>query len=240
MRFIRKMLPFYVISIVAATVCSLLASQSVTVISSVSASAEQSSLPTVVVDPGHGGEDGGAVSTDGIHESKLNLEIGLRTRDLLRFLGLPVIMTRESDVSIHSPEAQTVSEKKVSDLKNRVRIVNETRGSILVSIHQNMFSESKYRGAQVFYAETAGSKELAERLQAVFDSELDPSNRRQAKQNETVFLLDRIHCPGVLVECGFLSNPEEERLLQTENYQKQIAASICAALTRQLADAQSN
>ena len=234
------MLPFYLISIVAATVCSMLISQSDTAIRIISVSAELSSLPTVVLDPGHGGEDGGAVATDGIHESKLNLEIGLRTRDLLRFLGLPVILTRESDVSIHSPEAQTVSGKKVSDLNNRVQIANKTPGSILVSIHQNMFSESKYRGAQVFYAETAESQALAERLQAVFDDELDPSNHRQAKPSESIYLLSQISCPGILVECGFLSNPEEERLLQTEDYQKQLAASICAALTRQLAEIQSN
>ena len=240
MRILRKMLPFYVISILAVTVCSLAASRAVTAISSVKVSAGQSVLPTVVVDPGHGGEDGGAVSPSGVPESRLNLEIGLRTRDLLRFLGLPVRMTRETDVSIHGPEARSVSEKKVSDLKNRVGIVNETRDAILVSIHQNMFSESKYHGAQVFYAGTAGSRELAERLQEVFDDEMDPSNHRQAKRSETVYLLSRIHCPGILVECGFLSNPEEERLLQTENYQVRLAASICAALTRQLADTQSD
>ena len=238
MRIFRKMLPFYVISILVVTVCSMAASQAVTAISAVTASAEQAFLPTVIIDPGHGGEDGGAVSPNGILESGLNLEIGLRARDLLRFLGLPVRMTRETDVSIHSPEARTVSEKKVSDLKNRVGIVNGTRSAILVSIHQNMFSESKYRGAQVFYAGTAGSQELAERLQEVFDKEMDPNNHRQAKQSETVYLLSKIHCPGILVECGFLSNPEEERLLQTEAWQKSLAAAICAALTRQLADTQ--
>ena len=240
MRLIKRMLPYYAAAIVAAILCSILASRSVTALSAVMASAERTELPTVVVDPGHGGEDGGAVSPGGIHESALNLEISLRTRDLLRFLGLPVLMTRETDVSIHSPEAQTVSEKKVSDLRNRVQIVNETRGAILVSIHQNMFSESKYNGAQVFYAGTSGSQALAERLQAVFDMEIDPANHRQAKQSETVYLLSRIHCPGVLVECGFLSNPEEERLLQTADYQKTIAAAGAAALTRQLADVQSD
>lgn len=240
MRFFRKMLPIYLFSTIFAVFCSLLVSRSVTMISAVMASAERAELPTVVVDPGHGGEDGGAVSPGGVPESKLNLEIGLRTRDLLRFLGLPVRMTRDSEVSIHSPEARTVSEKKVSDLKNRVRIVNETGGAILVSIHQNMFSEGKYRGAQVFYAGTAGSKALAELLQTVFDTELDPANHRQAKQSETVYLLSRIRCSGILVECGFLSNPEEERLLQTEDYQKQVAASIGAAITRHLANTRSD
>ena len=235
MRLFKRMLPYYILTLILVTLASAAASQSVTAVSALMSSAERSPRPTVVVDPGHGGEDGGAVSPNGVLESGLNLEIGLRTRDLLRFLGLSVRMTRETDLSIYSPEARTVSEKKVSDLKNRVALVNETEDAILVSIHQNMFSESKYRGAQVFYAQTAGSRELAEELQSLFDTDLDPSNHRQAKESEAVYLLSRIHCPGVLVECGFLSNPEEERLLQTEAHQKKLSAAICAALTARLA-----
>ena len=236
MRLFRKMLPYYIVTVLLAVLISAAASQSVTAFSVLTASAERDPKPRVIVDPGHGGEDGGAVSPGGVLESRLNLEIGLRTRDLLRFLGLSVGMTRETDVSIHSPEAKTVSEKKVSDLKNRVRLVNEAGNAILVSIHQNVFSEPKYRGAQLFYARSAGSRELAERLQSLFDTELDPSNHRLAKESEEIYLLSRIRCPGVLVECGFLSNPEEERLLQTEAYQKKLAAAICAALTVQLAE----
>ncbi len=236
MRLFRKMLPYYIVTVLLAVLVSAAASQSVTAFSVLTASAERDPKPTVIVDPGHGGEDGGAVSPSGLRESGLNLEIGLRTRDLLRFLGLRVGMTRDRDVSIHSPEAKTISEKKVSDLKNRVLLVNGTEDAILVSIHQNMFSEPKYRGAQLFYARTAGSRELAERLQSVFDTELDPSNHRLAKESEEIYLLSRIRCPGVLVECGFLSNPEEERLLRTEAYQKKLAAAISAALTVQLAE----
>ncbi len=240
MRLFKKMLPYYALSLTLTILCSVIASQSVTALSAVFGSEARQSLPTVVVDPGHGGEDGGAVSPNGVRESTINLEISLRTRDLLCFLGLPVTMTRETDVSIYSPEAKTVSEKKVSDLKNRVRIVDETRGAVLVSIHQNMFSESKYRGAQVFYADTAGSKALAERMQAVFCGDLDPRNHRQIKPSESVYLLKRIRCPAILVECGFLSNPEEERLLQTEGYQKQMASAICAAITQYLSSLQSD
>ena len=240
MRLFKKMLPYYALTLVLAFVCSLLASRSVTALSAVTVSAERQTLPRIVVDPGHGGEDGGAVSPNGVLESTLNLAISLRTRELLRFLGLPVVMTRETEVSIYSPEAQTVSEKKVSDLKNRVQIVNDTHGAILVSVHQNMFSESKYRGAQVFYADTAGSKAFAERLQAVFCGDVDPGNHRQAKPSEAVYLLKHIHCTGILVECGFLSNPEGERLLQTEAYQKQIAAAICSAATQYLSELQSD
>lgn len=235
MRLFKRMLPYYMLTLFLVTLASAAASQSVTAFSVLTDSEEGRSRPTVVVDPGHGGEDGGAVSPNGTLESGLNLEISLRTRELLRFLGLSVRMTRETDVSVYGPEAGTVSEKKVSDLKNRVRLVNETEDAILVSIHQNMFPESKYRGAQVFYARTAGSRELAEGLQTLFDTELDPSNHRQAKESGEIYLLSRIHCPGILVECGFLSNPEEERLLQTETHQKKLAAVICAALTTQLA-----
>ena len=231
MRYIRRMLPVYLLLLAAVYGLAVLASRSVTVLAEVFSEAEPSRLPTVILDPGHGGEDGGAVSPKGIRESDLNLEISLRTRDLLRFLGLPVIMTRETDVSIHSPEAVTVSEKKVSDLKNRVKLAGETPNALLVSIHQNMFSESKYSGAQVFYASTAGSKELAELLQASLQSDLDPTNHRQAKACTSVYLLEKITCPGVLVECGFLSNSTEEALLQTEAYQKKLAAVIAAGLS---------
>lgn len=240
MRLFKRMLPYYAICLALGVVCAVLVSKSVTTAAEVMAAAVRTRLPTVIVDPGHGGEDGGAVSPKGVRESGLNLEIGLRTRDLLRFLGLPVVMTRDTDVSIYSQDAQTVSEKKVSDLRNRVSLVNDAGNAILVSIHQNMFSESKYRGAQVFYSAAAGSKALAEGLQAVFDTEVDLNNHRQAKQSESIYLLSRIHCPGILVECGFLSNPEEALLLQKDGYQKRIAAAIAAAIIRQLAEPKSD
>ncbi|MBQ1411003.1 MAG: N-acetylmuramoyl-L-alanine amidase [Oscillospiraceae bacterium] len=230
MRAGKKMLPVYLCTMLIILSCAVYASQGVTVLAGAFADQTPRRLPTLVLDPGHGGEDGGAVSPNGVRESTLNLEISLRTRDLLRFLGLPVVMTREMDVSIHSPEAGTISEKKVSDLKNRVQFVSEQADPILVSIHQNMFAEAKYYGAQVFYAGTEGSQAMAEGMQALFSSKLDPTNHRQAKPCENVYLLSKINCPGVLVECGFLSNPREEGLLQTEEYQKKLAAVLAAGL----------
>ena len=230
MRAIYKMLPVYGIAVCLILFCSLFASQSVTVLAGAFEDIESPGLPVIVLDPGHGGEDGGAVSANGVRESGLNLEISLRTRDLLRFLGIPVVMTRETDLSIHSPEAVTVSEKKISDLKNRVALVSDTENPILVSIHQNMFAESKYYGTQLFYADSDPSRQLAEELQALFAAELDPSNHRRAKPCENVYLLSRISCPGVLVECGFLSNPKEEALLQSAEYQKKLAAVLAAGL----------
>ena len=230
MRAIYKMLPVYGIAVCLILFCSLFASQSVTVLAGAFEDIESPGLPVIVLDPGHGGEDGGAVSANGVRESGLNLEISLRTRDLLRFLGIPVVMTRETDLSIHSPEAVTVSEKKISDLKNRVALVSGTENPILVSIHQNMFAESKYYGTQLFYADSDPSRQLAEELQALFAAELDPSNHRRAKPCENVYLLSKISCPGVLVECGFLSNPKEEALLQSAEYQKKLAAVLAAGL----------
>lgn len=230
MRAIYKMLPVYGIAVCLILFCSLFASQSVTVLAGAFEDIESPGLSVIVLDPGHGGEDGGAVSANGVRESGLNLEISLRTRDLLRFLGMPVVMTRETDLSIHSPEAVTVSEKKISDLKNRVALVSGTENPILVSIHQNMFAESKYYGTQLFYADNDPSRQLAEELQALFAAELDPSNHRRAKPCENVYLLSRISCPGVLVECGFLSNPKEEALLQSAEYQKKLAAILAAGL----------
>lgn len=236
MRIVKRMLPVYVLSLAVVLAASVITSRTVSLLAETSAMAEPPGLPTVVLDPGHGGEDGGAVSADGTKESLLNLEISLRARDLLRFLGVPVTMTRDSDVSIYDPEAVTVSEKKVSDLKNRVKLTAAVRNPLLLSIHQNMFSEPKYRGAQVFYAQTAGSAELAKRIQELLNTQVDPGNRRQPKESESVYLMNKIQCTGVLVECGFLSNPEEEQRLKAPEYQRLLAAAICAGLTCHLAE----
>lgn len=236
MAFYRNMLPVYLWTLLLVFVCSVAASEAVRTFSDVPVSIESSGLPAIVLDPGHGGEDGGAVSSGGLRESDLNLEIGLRARDLLRFLGFSVLMTRETDVSIYDASASSVSEKKVSDLKNRVRLVSELPNAVLISIHQNMFPEARYYGAQVFYARTAGSRTLAEGIQALCCTRLDSSNHRKAKEAESVYLLKQIDCPGVLVECGFLSNPEEERKLQTASYQKKLAAVLAAALSEYLSE----
>lgn len=190
--------------------------------------------PTVVIDPGHGGEDGGAVSASGIKESNINLQISLRMDDLLRFLGIPTIMTRKEDVSIYDASAVTVSEKKVSDLKNRAAIVNSKPNTVLISIHQNMFSDGKYSGAQVFYAPTEHSEELADSLQASLRDHLDPSNHREAKKCDAVWLMEHISCVGVLVECGFLSNAEETQKLMTDDYQKKLTCVIVSQITQYL------
>ena len=238
MQAVKRMIPVYLLSLTIVLTGAVLTSGGVSLLFDVMELQPQSALPTVIIDPGHGGEDGGALSPTGVKESTLNLEQSLRLRDLLRFLGLSVVMTRENDVSVHSPEAVTISEKKVSDLRNRVRLVRETQNALLISVHQNMFSDSKYRGAQFFYAASSGSRQLAERLQQIFDTRVDPGNHRKAKECLTAYLMKNVHCTAVLVECGFLSNPEEEQKLQSPDYQKLLTAAIGAGLTEHLEEAQ--
>ena len=184
----------------------------------------------LVLDAGHGGEDGGAVSVTGVPESQINLEIVLRMRDVLGLYGVDPVLLREEDVSLHDEGASTLREKKSSDLKNRVKAVRAVEDGTLVSIHQNTYSSAKYRGAQAFYAPTEGSRDLAEHIQTCIRAALQPDNGRAVKPiPDTVYLMNHVDCPAVLVECGFLTNPEEEALLRDGDYQKQLATVLAGA-----------
>ena len=191
--------------------------------SAVAAWTAEAPAMTVIIDAGHGGEDGGAVSVSGIRESGLNLEIALRLNDFLNLFGVQTRMVRTADVSV-STQGETIAQRKVSDIRNRVSIVNDTPEALLVSIHQNHFSEEKYRGAQVFYAQN--SEVLAENLQSAIASHVDPNNHRACKKVQDVYLMEHVSCEAVLIECGFLSNYAEEQLLRSETYQKKLAAAI--------------
>lgn len=183
-----------------------------------------------IIDAGHGGVDGGAVSCSGIYESHINLQIASRLNDLMHLLGYQTLMIRTEDISIHT-SGQTIGAKKASDLKERVRIVNETPNAILLSIHQNFYADSYYKGAQVFYPNTDGSQLLAKSLQTTFVQTLNVGSKRQIKQTEGLYLFRHIQKTGVLIECGFLSNYEEEMLLRDPAYQKKICcviATTCA------------
>ena len=190
----------------------------------------------MVIDAGHGGVDGGATSCTGKLESAYNLEIALRLRDLFHLLGYPTRMIRTTDTSIYT-KGDTIAAQKMSDLKERVRIVNESENNILVSIHQNNFSDSKYSGAQVFYPDTEGSRELAEALQQKLVQTLNPGSNRKAKKAEGIYLMEHIENQGILVECGFLSNPEEEAKLADAEYQNKLCCVI-AAVTAEFAQMQ--
>lgn len=184
----------------------------------------------LVLDAGHGGEDGGAVSLTGVPESQINLAIVLKLRDVLGLYGVDPILLREEDVSLHDGDAGTLREKKRSDLKNRVAAVEAVEGGILLSIHQNTYTSSRYHGSHVFYAPTEGSQPLAEHFQNSIKAALQPDNERAVKRiPDTVYIMNHITCPAVLIECGFLTNPEEEAMLRDEDYQRKLAAVVAAA-----------
>lgn len=189
---------------------------------------------TIVIDAGHGGEDGGATSCSGVLESQINLEIALRLNDLLHLLGYKTTMIRTNDISVYT-EGKTLAAKKASDLRNRVKIANETDNAVLVSIHQNTFSDSQYSGAQVFYAPTKLSKELAVGLQTALVTACNPGSNRKAKTADGIYLMQHIQCPGILIECGFLSNPAEEVKLRDKEYQNQLCCTIATILGNYLA-----
>lgn len=186
---------------------------------------------TIVIDPGHGGIDGGATSVSGMLESQYNLDISLRLEDLFHLLGFQTKMIRRTDISVHT-SGETIAAKKVSDLRQRVRLVNETEDAVLLSVHQNTFSDSKYSGAQVFYGPKGESRELAEALQEEFRRTVNPGSQRQIKKAEGVYLMQHINTTGVLVECGFLSNPEEDALLKTPEYQRKICCILATVTGR--------
>lgn len=183
--------------------------------------------PVLILDAGHGGEDGGAISLSGVSESHLNLAIAQRVDLVLGLYGAPTVMLRQQDISLHDLHAKTLREKKVSDLHNRVSMVSQQQNAVLLSIHQNSFPSEKYSGAQVFFAPTDGSKPLAVAMQETLRTAADPTNGRQAAAiAKSVYLMNHIACPAVLVECGFLTNPSEEQRLQDASYQTKLAAAL--------------
>lgn len=206
----------------------LLGNQAVTVFNETS-----SAHNYVVIDAGHGGVDGGAVSCTGVYESHINLDIALRIEDLMHLLGIRTVMIRDTDKSVYT-EGETIATKKVSDIKERIRIVNTTPNALFLSIHQNNFQDARYSGTQVFYNNRSGSKDLANLLQASFRGNLNPGNKRQTKKSSGVYLMEHINCTGVLIECGFLSNPQEEAALRNSDYQKKICTVICTVVSQYL------
>lgn len=191
-----------------------------------------SGLPTIILDAGHGGIDSGCVSVNGAEEKDINLSIMLKVRAMLEGSGFDVAVTRESDKSIHDIGVQGLGKQKQSDMSNRLAIINSYENGIFISIHQNQFTDSKYSGAQMFYPEgDSASEALAEILQGSFVSNLQPENKRETKPvGDEIYLLYNASCPRVMVECGFLSNPEEAALLESEEYQASVAFVIYSGI----------
>lgn len=193
---------------------------------------------TVVIDPGHGGEDGGAVSPDGVEEGSINLAVALRLESLLRFAGVPTEMTRRSDEMVCDPGLSTMRQRKVSDIHNRVAMVNDTSGAVLLSIHQNSLPSSTVtHGAQAFWNRQVGAETLAEGMQTELNTVVNTHRAKEPKPiAEDIYLLNHVTAPAVLVECGFLSNEGETALLQTPAHQTILAAVIAASCLRWAAE----
>lgn len=191
-------------------------------------SVEIKKSPVLIIDAGHGGEDGGTESADGVLEKEINLDLSLKLRDIFRFFGFETIMTRESDTLIYDEGLTKMREKKVSDIRNRLKIINENPDCIFLSIHQNHYSVEKYNGTQVFYSKNAPqSAEIAKYIQSTVKNDIQKDNNREIKQTGTeIYLLYHSTVPSIMVECGFLSNEREAKMLSTDEYQRLMAFEI--------------
>lgn len=198
----------------------------------VDASSDKLINATVIVDAGHGGVDGGTSANDGTLEKHLNLQIALKLESILKSMGINTVMTRTEDISIHDESANTIRNKKISDLKNRLSIINNTDDSVFVSIHQNHFSNPIYYGTQIFYSKNnPESSILANSIRQSVISVLQKDNTREIKQSGTdIYLLHHAQTPAVMVECGFLSNADETAKLKDENYQRKLAFMIAIGI----------
>ena len=215
-------LPFYLLTVIVIIGIAVFGSRTTTTIAQYRPVERNT---TIVIDAGHGGIDGGATSCSGVLESKLNLDIALKLEALMQLLGYDTVMIRRTDTSIYT-EGNTIASQKVSDLKQRVRIVNETPNAVLISIHQNTYPDGRYSGAQVFYGGASDSKDLAQSMQTNFNETLCIGSNRKSKKANGVYLMQNIEATGVLIECGFLTNPEEEAKLRDSEYQKKLCCVI--------------
>lgn len=190
----------------------------------------------IIIDPGHGGPDGGAVSKAGVIEKEVTLAISIYLRDLLQQSGALVLMTRETDIELASEEAKRAGRRKVEDLKNRVTMINDSDADLLISIHLNSIASPRWRGSQTFFhPQYSESEEIALFIQDELIRNLTNTNRK-AKKNQDLFILRQSKVPGVIVEVGFLSNPGESALLETAEYQKSVAMSIYQGILRYATD----
>ena len=188
-------------------------------------------LPIIIIDAGHGGEDGGAVANDGTVEKDLNLDIALKLNDIISVMGYKTHLIRTTDMAIHT-SGDTIRQRKISDIKNRFAIMNKYDDCIYVSIHQNKFNDTGVHGAQTFYSPNNNeSRVLADFIQKSISSQLQKENRRVIKKSGTdIYLLYNATKPTVMVECGFVSNDNELKKLKDNDYQNKMAISIALGI----------
>ncbi len=181
----------------------------------------------VIIDPGHGGEDGGAIGVNGCLEKDINLQISKKLYQQLTEKGIKSILTRTTDTLLYDKSSDYQGQKKKLDMQARKAIVDKTENAIFISIHQNTFSVEKYNGFQAYYStENQNSKGLSEILEKTVKEQLQPQNKRTSKPSDGIFLLDNVNCPAVLLECGFLTNKKECELLCNEEYQNKLVKAL--------------
>lgn len=188
--------------------------------------------PVIIIDAGHGGMDGGTSGKDGTLEKEINLNISLKLDEMLSSFGINTIMIRTEDKLINDDSAKTIRQRKVSDIKNRMKIIENNPNSLFISIHQNYYSNSKYSGTQVFYSKNnIESEALASIIQTRVTRLIQSENQREIKKSGTeIYLLYHAKSPAVMIECGFLSNKQECENLKNEEYQKAMAFSIMCGI----------
>ncbi len=182
---------------------------------------------TIVIDAGHGKPDEGAQSSSGTAEAETNLKIALKLQNLLEQSGSSVILTRSDENAIYDLDTKTLKQKKISDIHNRVKIGNESSADIFVSIHLNKIPQQQYDGWQTFYnANSSEGQKLATSIQNNLNDAIQKENNRVAKSIDNIYIVKHVEIPTTIVECGFLSNPEEEKLLLDDEYQNRLAWGI--------------
>jgi len=221
-----KVLTAVLVLAVVFTVCYYVSRQEGTVVVNI----YDDSVPTLIVDAGHGGADGGATSISGVLESEINLEIVLKIEALASLYGVKTEFTRTTSDIDYPAGANTIRAKKVADTKSRVELVNSTPNAVFVSIHQNIYDNGNARGFEVLFADTEGSADFATAMQSTLVSALNPTSARSPSNiSSDVYIMNHIQCPAILIECGFISNSEDEALLLSDSYQIKIAASVMSA-----------
>lgn len=197
---------------------------------SVNVSAKATQRYTVIIDAGHGGFDGGAVAFDGTLEKDLNLSVALKLDSVLKIMGYDTVLVRDTDVST-ADDKGTERSQKVSDIKARLRLTEKYKDALFVSIHMNKYTSPQPHGAQVFYSQVDGSKELAECIQRSITAGVQTDNKRVVKKTtKDIYLLYHAVIPSVIAECGFISNPDDLLKLKSDEYQMKMAAAIAAGI----------
>ena len=187
----------------------------------------------IIIDAGHGGEDGGAIGKNGAYEKDINLIIAKKLKEKLDNYGIPCVLTRETDILLYDKNTDYEGKKKKLDLLARKEFAEKYDNAIFISIHQNSFSKSQYSGFQVYYSpNNPSSKILAQHLQSTVRNQLQPNNDRAIKSSSSIYLLDELFCPAVLIECGFISNEAECERLCDDSYQNALCDILCDAITK--------